>query len=167
MPLKDIEVVAYSNEHARSISEQLFEDVPEDVIISQREELLKSGPEEIFSVCALSGSEVVGVCTGARMRWSGSRHRIELVQVAVKSVFRKRGIARKMMKTIAGHFSSRGVEIIQISVESHNLDALSAYERIGFERVGLLQNGIKHNAVYSDEITMACPINTILNVWVE
>ncbi|MHA1485133.1 MAG: hypothetical protein ACTSPR_07440 [Candidatus Thorarchaeota archaeon] len=34
-----------------------------------RDGLTVPGPEEVLSVCALSGSKVVGVCTGVRMRW--------------------------------------------------------------------------------------------------
>jgi hypothetical protein len=75
----DIQVVAYSYEYAKSISEHLFEGVPEEVVCSQREDLLKPGPEEVFSVCAVLGPRVIGVCTGVRMRWAGARHRIEMV----------------------------------------------------------------------------------------
>ncbi|MFW9846908.1 MAG: GNAT family N-acetyltransferase [Candidatus Thorarchaeota archaeon] len=164
MSKDDVKIVAYLKDHARSIAEHLFEGVPEDVVLSQRDELLKPGPNEVFSVCAVSGSEVVGVCTGVRMRWFGSRHRIELVQVVVREGFRGLGIARKMMKTIASHFSTRGVEIVQISVDSSNTEAFAAYERIGFERFGFLKEGIKHNGKYGDEIFLASPISKILSI---
>lgn len=158
----DIRVEPYSNEHARSISENLFEGVSEEVIRTQREELLKPGPEEVFSVCAMKGSIVIGVCTGVRMKWAGSRHRIEMVQVVVHKSFRGKGIARNMMQSIASHFSTRGIEIIQISAEAGNAGALGAYERIGFERIGTLRNGLKYDNEYSDEVIMAAPITAIL-----
>ena len=103
---KNIQIVTYSKEHARSISERLFEGVPEEVVERQREELLSSGPEEVVSVCALYGADVAGVCTGVRMRWAGSRHRIEMVQVVVRDGFRGKGVAREMMRSIAKHFST-------------------------------------------------------------
>ncbi len=53
MAAEDIRVVAYSREHAKSISEHLFEGVPVEVVLNQREELLRPGPDEVFSVCAL------------------------------------------------------------------------------------------------------------------
>jgi RimJ/RimL family protein N-acetyltransferase len=136
--------------------------VSEEVVEKQREELLSPGTEEVFSVCALNGAEVVGVCTGVRMRWVGSRHRIEMVQVVVRDGFRGKGVAREMMRLIAKHFSTRGIEIIQISAESSNREALVAYERIGFQRFGVLQDGIKHEDKYSDEIMMATSLATIL-----
>ncbi|MBN2228107.1 MAG: GNAT family N-acetyltransferase [Candidatus Thorarchaeota archaeon] len=151
----DIHVVPYSREHAKSISENLFEGVPEEVVLSQRAELLSPGPEEVFSVCAIHENEVIGVCTGVRMRWAGSRHRIEMVQVVVNENFRGRGVARLMMQRISEHFSSLEIEIVQISAESTNTRAITAYERIGFRRFGVLKEGIKHDGQYADEIMMA------------
>jgi len=159
---EDIRVVAYSREHARSISEHLFEGVPEEVVLSQREELLKPGPEKVFSVCALHGAEVVGVCTGVRMTWAGSRHRIEMVQVVVREGFRRRGVARKMMKLVAEHFSTRGVEIVQVSGEHTNKEAIAAYQRLGFHQFGLLKDGLKFDDSYSDEVMLAAPIQKML-----
>ena len=158
-----IEIEEYSEKHAKSIAEHLFEGVPEDVVRGQREELLGPGPEEVFSVCAVSGSQVVGVCTGVRMRWYGSRHRIEMVQVVVSEEFRGQGVARLMMMRIAEHFVSFGVEIVQISAESRNEPAIAAYEHIGFKRFGTLKDGMCHEGVYSDEVLMAIPIETLLN----
>ncbi|MFW9807645.1 MAG: GNAT family N-acetyltransferase [Candidatus Thorarchaeota archaeon] len=157
-----IEIVEYSKAYARSIAEHLFEGVSEGTVHSQREELLKPGPEEVYSVCAVSNTHVVGVCTGVRMRWFGSRHRIEMVQVVVSKEFRRQGITRLMMKKIAEHFESLGVEIVQISAESENATAITAYEHIGFQRFGELKDGIKYNGNYSDEILLAIPITDFL-----
>jgi RimJ/RimL family protein N-acetyltransferase len=85
-----------------------------------------------------------------------------MVQVVVRDGFRGKGVAREMMRLIAKHFSTRGIEIIQISAESSNREALVAYERIGFQRFGVLQDGIKHEDQYSDEIMMATSLATIL-----
>ncbi|MGY5871594.1 MAG: GNAT family N-acetyltransferase [Candidatus Thorarchaeota archaeon] len=163
MTKHEITIEAYSRNHARSIAEHLFKGVSERLVRSQREDLLKPGLEEVFSVCALSGSQVVGVCTGVRMKWFGSRHRVEMVQVVVKESHRGRGIAQLMMMKIAEHFSTRGIEIIQISAESKNEVAIKAYEKIGFCQIGLLKNGLKHDKEYSDEVLMAAPIEQFLD----
>ncbi|TFG26643.1 GNAT family N-acetyltransferase [Candidatus Thorarchaeota archaeon] len=162
MTEEEFKVEEYSEKHARSITEHLFEGVPENVVRNQRDELLKAGSEEVFSVCALSDSQVVGVCTGVRMRWYGSRHRIEMVQVVVSENYRGRGIARVMMRRIAEHFAPKGVEILQISAEADNTGAIAAYEQIGFQRFGLLKNGINHDGKYSDEVMMAMPVKELL-----
>jgi RimJ/RimL family protein N-acetyltransferase len=162
MTTDDIQVVAYSQKYDKSISEHLFEGVPEEVVRSQREDLLRPGPEEVFSVCAIVGSRVIGVCTGIRLRWAGSRHRLEMVQVVVAEQFRGRGVARSMIKSIAAHFLNFGIGIIQISAEAGNIEAIRAYERIGFKRFGTLYQGLKYDNEYSDEVLMAAPIAAIL-----
>jgi RimJ/RimL family protein N-acetyltransferase len=162
MKIDNIQVVPYSKEHAKSISEWLFEGVSEEVVRSQRDELLKPGPEEVFSVCAMKDSTVIGVCTGVRMRWAGSRHRIEMVQVVVHESFRGQGIAQSMMRPIASHFLTRDVEIIQISTKAGNTEAMRAYEKIGFKKFGTLHDGLKYDNEYSDEVMMAAPIAALL-----
>lgn len=164
MSKNNIIIEAYTEAHAKSIAEHLFKGVSESVVRSQREELLKSGPEEVFSVCALSETEVVGVCAGVRFRWYGSRHRIEMVQVVVREDYRGKGIARQMMVKIAEHFSVRGIEIVQITAESTNEVAIKAYEKIGFDQIGKLKNGLKYpEREYCDETMMAIPIDLLLD----
>jgi ribosomal protein S18 acetylase RimI-like enzyme len=163
MPVPDIVVRPYTKAHAKSIAKHLFVGVPEQVIRDQREELLKPGPDEVFSVCAISKGNVVGVCTGVRMKWFGSRHRIEMIQVVVQENYRGRGVAHQMMMNIAEHFSSKGIEIIQISAELNNEVAIKAYERIGFRQFGTLKNGLKYEKDYSDEVMMAAPIELLMD----
>jgi len=163
MPNHEIVVEAYKKAHAKSIAEHLFTGVPEEIVRVQREELLNPGPDEVFSVCAISNGIVVGVCTGVRMKWFGSRHRIEMIQVVVQENYRGRGVAHQMMMNIAEHFSSRGIEIIQISAELNNEVAIKAYERIGFRQFGTLKNGLKYEKDYSDEIMMAAPIELLMD----
>ena len=158
----NIIVEAYTDAHAKSIAEHLFGDVLEQIVRKQREDLLMPGPDEVYSVCALSGNDVVGICTGVRMRWVGSRHRIELVQVVVDEKYRGRGIANQMMRKIAEHFSSRGIEIIQIGTESGNIAAIKTYEKIGFAQFSVLKDGVKHEGRYADEIMMAASIGIFL-----
>ena len=136
--------------------------MPVDVVLSQREELLGPGPEEVFSVCALHGSDVVGVCTGVRMTWAESRHRIEMVQVVVREGSRRRGVAREMMQLVSEHFSTRGVEIVQVSAEHTDKEAIAAYQRLGFHQFGLLREGLKFDSNYSDEVMLAAPIRKML-----
>lgn len=105
---------------------------------------------------------MIGVCTGVRMRWAGARHRIEMVQVVVHESFRRQGITRRMMQSIAAHFSTLGIEIIQMSAETGNVEVVRAYERIGFKRFGTLHHGLKHNNEYSDEVMMTAPLAAFL-----
>jgi len=155
--LKDgsrVHIEPYENRHAESIAKDLFGRMSAEEVRRGRDGLIASGPEEVFSVCALSGFKVVGVCTGVRKRWMGERHRIEMVQVVVAEDFQRLGIARFMMKAIAMHFVERGVEMVQVSAERSNEKAIASYERIGFREFGVLKRGLKLGERYADEVMM-------------
>lgn len=157
-----VDIVPFETVHATSLSNYLFEGVSLEVIVQQREELLGPGIEEVYSVCAILNSDVIGVCTGVRRRWLGARHRIELVQVVVHDEYRGLGIARHMMTNIARHFKDYGVEILEISVASDNSSAFLAYCKIGFKQAGILRDGLKYDGKYKDEILLSIPISELL-----
>ncbi len=157
-----VDIVPFEVTHATSLSNYLFQGVSIETIIQQRNELLAPGPEEVYSICAVLNSKVVGVCTGVRRRWLGARHRIELVQVVVHDEFRGLGLAGHMMRDIALHFRALGVEILEISVASDNCDAFLAYFKIGFKQVGILRDGLKYDGQYTDEILLWIPIADLL-----
>lgn len=156
------EIEAYDDSHAESIASGLFQGVIVETVVQQRQVLLAPGPEEVYSVCCLSEREVVGVCTGVRKQWSGERHRIEMVQVVVREDFRGLGIARHMMQEIGAHFRPYGVEIVQISVEASNKQAYIAYQKIGFQTVGVFKRGLKYDGKYSDEILLSMTISDLM-----
>jgi len=163
--LKDgsrIHIEPYENRHAGSIAKDLFGGMSTEEVKRGRDGLIAPGPDEVFSVCALSGSKVVGVCTGVRKRWLGERHRIEMVQVVVADDFQRIGIARFMMKAIAVYFAEKGVEMVQVSTERDNEKAKAAYERIGFKEFGVLERGLKHGNRYADEVMMWMKIEDLL-----
>ena len=152
----------YENHHAESIANDLFGGMSAEEVRQGRDGLTAPGLEEVLSVCALSGSKVVGVCTGVRKRWMGERHRIEMVQVVVAENFQRLGIARFMMKAIAMHFAERGVEMVQVSAEGSNEKAIASYGRIGFREFGVLNRGLKHGNRYADEVMMWMKIEALL-----
>jgi ribosomal protein S18 acetylase RimI-like enzyme len=153
-----VEVEYYQDSHAGSIATGLFQGVTVQTVVQQRQTLLAPGPEEVCSVCCLSGKEVVGICTGVRKRWSGERHRIEMVQVVVREDARGLGIAKHMMQEVAAHFKPYGVEIVQISAEASNEQAYVAYQKIGFETIGVFRRGLKYDDKYSDEILLSMAV---------
>jgi len=58
----------------------------------------------------------------------------------------------------------RGIEIVQITAESTNEVAIKAYEKIGFDQIGKLKNGLKYpEREYCDETMMAIPIDLLLD----
>jgi len=157
-----VEIGPYDKSLAESLANNLFRGVSTTTVIQQREELLAPGPEEVYSVCAVADTQVVGICTGVRKRWFGERHRVEMVQIVVHEGFRGLGLAKCMMKEISNHFMEYGIEIVEISVESKNEPALHAYTKIGFKQYGLLENGLKYNGECTDEIFLSMKLPALL-----
>jgi len=65
------------------------------------------------------------------------RGTIEL-SVYVDEKFRRRGIARKLLEEAIAHASSLGVNAMVGLIFAHNEPSLRLFERLGFERWGLL-----------------------------
>ncbi len=164
---KIVEIEGYNEAHAESIATGLFQGVTAETVVQQRQTLLAPGPEEVCSVCCLYGKEVIGICTGVRKQWYGERHRIEMVQVVVREDSRCLGIARHMMQEIAAHFRPYGVEIVQIGVESSNEQAHTAYQKIGFQSIGVFKRGLKYDGKYSDEILLTMAVSDLIMPRVE
>ncbi len=158
-----IRIVHYRPEHAASIADTLFEDVPVDVIRQQREELLAPGEDEVISITALDGERAVGVCIGIRNRWYGERHRVGLLQIVVHEDYRGHGVARAMIGGVVRHFAQRGVELLTVDVEGENSVARTAYRRIGFVEYGELPKGLKFDGRYSTQVLMAVQITDLLD----
>jgi len=159
-----IRVFPYSNRHAESIAKDLFDNITINQVRLGRKQLLAPGPDEVYSVCALHDSRVVGVCTGVRLHWFAERHRLEFVQVVVAEGFRRQGVARLMMSEVANYFVKRDIEIIQVSSEGSNRNAIAAYKRLGFKEFGTLQRGLKYDDRYEDEVMMYIQIDQLLNL---
>lgn len=158
-----VDVQAYREFHAESISRELFDNLEIEIIIQQRKSLLSPGLDEVYSVCCCYDDKVIGVCTGVRKRWYGERHRIEMVQVVVRGDFQGLGVARYMIMDIATHFKNRGVEILQISAEEKNQNAIRAYEKIGFRKFGVLERGFRNGDKYSNEVMLAMKVDDLID----
>ncbi|MHA1771079.1 MAG: GNAT family N-acetyltransferase [Candidatus Thorarchaeota archaeon] len=159
-----IRIAPYRPEHAASIANNLFDNVPVDVVRQQREELLAAGEEEVISITALDGERAIGICIGIRGRWYGERHRVDLLQIVVHEDYREQGVAKAMIKEVARHFAQRGAELLTVNVEDENSVARTAYKRIGFVEYGELPRGLKFNKRYSTQILMMLPIKDILHL---
>jgi len=69
-----------------------------------------------------------------------------------------------MMREVANYFVKRGIEIIQVSSEGSNRNAIAAYKRLGFKEFGTLQCGLKYDDRYEDEVMMFIQIDQLLNL---
>ena len=93
--------------------------------------------ENIWSywLVALSGEQVVG--------YIGSQSSIDesdVMNVAVHPDWRRRGIGEELITGLVEALKSRGSHALLLEVRASNSPAISLYEKLGFQQVGLRKN---------------------------
>lgn len=63
-----------------------------------------------------------------------------LTLIAVKSEYRKKGIAGLLMDSLLLEAKERKLSYINLEVRASNIPAVSLYEKYGFERIGIRKN---------------------------
>ena len=86
-----------------------------------------------------------------------SAHIVYLGGVAVHPQYAGKGYGFLMMKAIIDYASNRGFLRIELSVAVQNSKAISLYEKVGFEKEGILKKYtyLKEKDTFIDEIQMA------------
>ena len=88
-----------------------------------------------YWLVAVSGDTVVG--------YIGSQSSIDeadVMNVAVQPVFRRQGIAEKLISTLVEELKKRGIHALMLEVRASNAPAIALYEKLGFQQVGLRKN---------------------------
>ncbi len=74
---------------------------------------------------------------GAKCEFSAvSDEAVQLMGVWTHPQFRRRGLARSMLREVCGHLFRRGKDVT-LFVNDFNLPAVALYESIGFQRIGV------------------------------
>ncbi len=64
----------------------------------------------------------------------------EIVNVAVSSLYRRRGYGRKLLSAVIEHAKSEKITKLLLEVRTSNIAARSLYESLGFYTVGVRKN---------------------------
>ncbi len=64
----------------------------------------------------------------------------DITNVAVKGVYRKMGIAKKLLTSVNEYAQSHGVRSINLEVRESNTPALKLYELMQYENIGIRKN---------------------------
>lgn len=79
----------------------------------------------------------------------------EILSLAVKSKFRRKGIGEKLIKVALNYFSSCGIKNIFLEVAVSNVAAQKLYTKTGFKEIYRRKNYYKHkNADSEDAVVM-------------
>lgn len=88
--------------------------------------------ENIVFLVAKDNNNVVGYC-GVYM----SVDQADIANVAVSSLYRRKGIAQKLVADILSIAQRRTIKEVFLEVRQSNISAISLYEKMGFEQIGI------------------------------
>lgn len=68
----------------------------------------------------------------------------EITNVAVSPAYRKRGCAQQLLEEVKKEALAQDAESILLEVRKSNAPAISLYEKMGFEEIGIRKNFYEH-----------------------
>lgn len=108
---------------------------------------------ETVSVAAFVRGELVGHCDIRRRKASEERH-AGVLGVAVLGGHRGVGIGGTLVAEALDRARRGGLGLVELQVFATNEAAIRLYERMGFEKAGVIPNKILRDGRYFDEVTM-------------
>ena len=88
-----------------------------------------------YWIVALDGERVVGYIGS-----QSSADETDVMNVAVHPDYRRRGIAESLIESLIRELKNRGSHALMLEVRDSNEPAISLYEKLGFQQVGLRKN---------------------------
>ena len=109
--------------------------------------------DEIIHFVAEIGGKVVASAEITKRR--GHQKHVGVLGIAVKSGYRRLGIATKLIEALLKEAKKQGLKVIILDVYEKNLPALNLYKRMGFKEVGRIPKAVYWKGEYIDDIKMA------------
>jgi RimJ/RimL family protein N-acetyltransferase len=122
----------------------------EKVAAFQRSLVEKKGP--VFY--AVDGETVVGWCDAFPVDHPRMKHRASL-GMGIVGGYRGKGIGAQLLKAVIEQAKAFGLEKIELHVYTTNAPAIRLYEKVGFEREGLIRKYRQLDGVYYDSLMMS------------
>lgn len=102
---------------------------------------------------ALIDNEIVGIASLQGFNRIRVEHRGNLA-VSVRKKYWHQGIGTQLIKKLIVFAKERKIDVIELEVRSDNLNAVSLYKKLGFEKIGYYKKFFKINEVYYDAYLM-------------
>ena len=117
-----------------------------------------SRQDTLFLVCEMTDADSMGKIAG----YIGMYQSFEegsITNVAVIPEYRKQGIGNLLVQNMKEQARSASVETIFLEVRISNIPAISLYEKMGFEKLGIRKNFYEHPT--EDAYIMSCKLKDI------
>ena len=109
-------------------------------------------PDDLTLVAEIEGS-VVGVLTLQRGIYRKNRHTANL-GIAIKNGYRHQGLGTDLITEAINWSKQNGIKKVNLEVFSSNTNAITAYEKIGFEHEGVRRSQFIVDGKYVDDVFM-------------
>ena len=96
------------------------------------------------------GERLVGFCGYRPERLERTRHRAEIGPFFVAGSHQGSGAARILIQGVIEEARERGIEQLELFVDTENHRAIAFYERQGFERIALHPDGVRIDGMPRD-----------------
>ena len=120
--------------------------------IEKEEEIIRNFSEEKnkFFVTAFSENEIVG---GLGISGDGRPFRLHCATLgmSIQNAFKGKGLGTKMMEYALENCIKADFHRVELSVREYNLAAIHLYEKVGFQRVGKLEDAAKVDGKFVSE----------------
>ena len=114
--------------------------------------LISLEKNEIIHFVAEVDGKVVASAEITKRR--GHQKHVGVLGIAVKSGYRRLGIATKLMEALLQEAKRQGLKVIILDVYEKNLPALNLYRKMGFKEVGRIPKAIFWKGEYIDDVKM-------------
>ena len=108
---------------------------------------------------AFDRRRILASATFARAQTRAALHRAEVIAVYTRPEARGQGLLQGLLQQLADAARAAGVLQLELQVADWNSQAISAYERAGFARHGVIPRAVCHNGVFADDIFMVWPLD--------
>lgn len=114
---------------------------------------------QVHTLALLEGPRVLG-CAGFNRRSAArAAHRAEVIAVYMRPEARGQGQAARLIGALADAARAEGVLQLELEVADWNSAAIAAYEKAGFERVGMMPRAMRDGARFTDDVVMVLPLD--------
>ncbi len=103
---------------------------------------------------ALAGDRPIGLMGYLPERASKMSHRASLVMVFITPALRRTGVAADLLSHACDAARADGIDQMELAVAVDNAAAIRFYRRAGFETVGTIPRGFRHEGGDIDELLM-------------
>jgi len=123
-------------------------------------ELVKRAYDEIgnFQLFLIVDGEIAGCAGGVWDTYVRTVHTGSLIWLYVLPQYRRKGFAELLVKDVIKRLKDKNKAKIKLLVTSTNKNAISLYEKLGFQKIGTLRQEMKIGSTYYDEDIMEMPI---------